>query len=132
MNDAPADARRTDNAAAQGDAAREGGDTSAGRATFTGNRGRAAVEVGRRLAELARYSQVVVVTHLAQVAAYADAHVVVTKSDRGGTDVVTASGVRTVTGADRVAELARMLSGTDSDTAREHAAELLERSAMGR
>ena len=94
--------------------------------------GRAAVEVGRRLAELARYSQVVVVTHLAQVAAYADAHVVVTKSDRGGTDVVTASGVRTVTGADRVAELARMLSGTDSDTAREHAAELLERSAMGR
>ena len=46
--------------------------------------------------------------------------------------MVTASGVRTVTGADRVAELARMLSGTDSDTAREHAAELLERSAMGR
>ena len=44
--------------------------------------GRAAVEVGRRLAELARHSQVVVVTHLAQVAAYADAHVVVTKSDR--------------------------------------------------
>ena len=94
--------------------------------------GRAAVEVGRRLAELARHSQVVVVTHLAQVAAYADAHVVVTKSDRGGTDVVTASGVRSVTGADRVAELARMLSGTDSVTAREHAAELLERSAMGR
>ncbi|MCV2393366.1 DNA repair protein RecN [Actinotalea sp. M2MS4P-6] len=94
--------------------------------------GRAAVEVGRRLAELARHSQVVVVTHLAQVAAYADQHLVVSRSSKQGVDVVTASDVRRVDGADRVAELARMLSGTDSATALEHAAELLERSVVGR
>lgn len=95
--------------------------------------GRAAVEVGRRLAELARQAQVVVVTHLAQVAAFADRHLVVTKSAEGGADVVTASDVRHVEGEDRVAELARMLSGQeDSDAARQHAAELLERSVVGR
>jgi DNA repair protein RecN (Recombination protein N) len=94
--------------------------------------GRAAGEVGRRLAELARHAQVVVVTHLAQVAAYADQHVVVTKTTHGGSDVVTASDVRPVAGAQRVAELARMLSGSGSATALEHAAELLERSAVGR
>jgi DNA repair protein RecN (Recombination protein N) len=94
--------------------------------------GRAAVEVGRRLAELALTSQVVVVTHLAQVAAYADSHLVVRKSHHGGADVVTASDVRPVEGEDRLAELARMLSGTVTDTALEHAAELLERSVVGR
>ena len=95
--------------------------------------GRAAVEVGRRLAELGRQSQVVVVTHLAQVAAFAEHHLVVTKSHSGGVDVVTASDVRTVVGDERVAELARMLSGSeDSVTARQHAAELLERSVVGR
>lgn len=95
--------------------------------------GRAAVEVGRRLAELGRQSQVVVVTHLAQVAAYADHHLVVTKSHAGGVDVVTASDVRPVEGTERVSELARMLSGSeDSATALEHAAELLERSVVGR
>ena len=94
--------------------------------------GRAAGEVGRRLAELARYAQVVVVTHLAQVAAYADQHVVVTKTTQGGSDVVTASDVRPVTGQERVVELARMLSGSGSATALDHAAELLERSAVGR
>ncbi|MBX9245290.1 DNA repair protein RecN [Actinotalea ferrariae] len=95
--------------------------------------GKAAVEVGRRLAELARQAQVVVVTHLAQVAAFADRHLVVTKSHEGGADVITASGVRHVDGEDRVAELARMLSGQeDSDAARQHAAELLERSVVGR
>lgn len=94
--------------------------------------GRAAGEVGRRLAELARHAQVVVVTHLAQVAAYADQHVVVTKTTQGGADVVTASDVRPVAGQDRVAELARMLSGSGSATALEHAAELLERSTVGR
>ena len=93
--------------------------------------GKAAVEVGRRLAELARGAQVVVVTHLAQVAAYADRHVVVARSDDAG--VVTAADVRTVSGPDRVAELARMLSGQeDSTRALEHAAELLERSVVGR
>lgn len=95
--------------------------------------GKAAVEVGRRLAELAQQAQVVVVTHLAQVAAFADHHLVVTKSTDGGVDVVTASDVRTVQGDTRVAELARMLSGQeDSDAALQHAAELLERSVVGR
>jgi len=94
--------------------------------------GRAAVEVGRRLAGLARRAQVIVVTHLAQVAAFADTHVVVAKSTSGGTDAgssapVTASDVRAVDGDERVRELARMLSGQeDSDAALRHAAELLE------
>jgi DNA repair protein RecN (Recombination protein N) len=90
--------------------------------------GRAAVEVGRRLARLARSArrpQVIVVTHLAQVAAYADTHVVVDKRADGGAGV-TASDVRVVTGDDRVSELARMLSGTVSETARQHARELLD------
>lgn len=95
--------------------------------------GRAAVEVGRRLAALAGDAQVIVVTHLAQVAAFADRHLVVTKSVREGVDVVTASDVRSVTGDERVRELARMLSGQeDSDAARIHAAELLELSDVGR
>lgn len=92
--------------------------------------GRAAVEVGRRLAALARRTQVVVVTHLAQVAAFADTHLVVTKSTD---DVDTVTGVRPVADDDRVRELARMLSGQDgSETARQHAVELLESSAVGR
>ncbi|MBC7290053.1 MAG: DNA repair protein RecN, partial [Actinotalea sp.] len=95
--------------------------------------GRAAVEVGRRLAELARQAQVVVVTHLPQVAAFADRQLVVTKSTGADGDVVTVSDVREVTGDDRVAELARMLSGQeDSAAALEHAAELLDRSSVGR
>jgi DNA repair protein RecN (Recombination protein N) len=92
--------------------------------------GRAATEVGRRLAVLAQGAQVLVVTHLAQVAAFADRHLVVTKT-RG--DVVTASDVREVAGEDRVRELARMLSGQeDSGTARAHAAELLEAADVAR
>jgi DNA repair protein RecN (Recombination protein N) len=87
--------------------------------------GRAAVEVGRRLARLARDRQVLVVTHLAQVAAFADRHVVVDKPADGGSSGVTASDVRVVSGDARVAELARMLAGSDTATAREHAAELL-------
>ncbi|MCC2308717.1 DNA repair protein RecN [Cellulomonas chengniuliangii] len=95
--------------------------------------GKAAVEVGRRLAALARGGQVLVVTHLAQVAAFADQHLVVTKSTGEGADVVTESDVRDVTGDERVRELARMLSGhQDSDAARTHAAELLSLSGMGR
>ncbi len=85
--------------------------------------GKAAVEIGRRLSTLAESAQVVVVTHLAQVAAFADRHLVVVKSDDGR---VTQSDVTTVEGEDRVRELARMLAGQeDSDTARAHAAELL-------
>ncbi|MEN0130021.1 MAG: DNA repair protein RecN [Brevundimonas sp.] len=95
--------------------------------------GRSAIEVGRRLAALARDSQVLVVTHLAQVAAFADHHLVVTKSTAGGVDVVTESDVRSVTDEDRVRELARMLSGQDdSHAARTHAAELLAQSVVGR
>jgi DNA repair protein RecN (Recombination protein N) len=93
--------------------------------------GRAAVEIGRRLARLARDHQVVVVTHLAQVASFADRHLVVDKSVAGTADStaeaggVTRSDIRSVTGADRLAELARMLAGHDSPVAREHAAQLL-------
>jgi DNA repair protein RecN (Recombination protein N) len=87
--------------------------------------GRAAVEVGRRLARLARDHQVLVVTHLPQVAAYADQHVVVDKPPDAAAGGVTRSDVRVVAGDERVAELARMLAGRDSGTAREHAAELL-------
>ena len=95
--------------------------------------GRAAIEVGRRLSALAHGSQVLVVTHLAQVAAFADHHLVVTKSTADGVDVVTESDVRLVTRDERVRELARMLSGQeDSDAARTHAAELLELSSVGR
>ncbi len=82
--------------------------------------GRAAVQIGRRLGRLARTHQVIVVTHLPQVAAYADVHLVV-HSDKG------ASGVRPVTGDQRVAELARMLAGLgESDSGRAHARELLD------
>jgi DNA repair protein RecN (Recombination protein N) len=90
--------------------------------------------VGRRLARLAREHQVIVVTHLAQVAAYADRHVVVRKPHGRGAAAagVTASDVSVVEGADRIAELARMLAGSDSRTAREHAAELLKDAATAR
>jgi DNA repair protein RecN (Recombination protein N) len=84
--------------------------------------GRAAVQIGRRLARLARNRQVIVVTHLPQVAAYADVHLMVDSAGKNG-----ASGVRRLDGDDRVAELARMLAGLgESDTARAHARELLE------
>jgi DNA repair protein RecN (Recombination protein N) len=90
--------------------------------------GRAALEVGRRLARLARNHQVLVVTHLAQVAAFADHQIVVDKQARA----VTASDIHVVEGPARLAELARMLGGIDSDTAREHAAELLAAAARPR
>jgi DNA repair protein RecN (Recombination protein N) len=84
--------------------------------------GRAAVQIGRRLARLARTHQVIVVTHLPQVAAYADVHLVV---DSGGRN--TSSGVRGLDDDDRVAELARMLAGLgESDSGRAHARELLD------
>jgi DNA repair protein RecN (Recombination protein N) len=87
--------------------------------------GAAAIEVGRRLAMLAQQAQVIVVTHLAQVAAYANSHLRVLKSSAGG---FTASDVVALDPEQRVAELARMLSGlTDSQSGLAHAAELLER-----
>lgn len=89
--------------------------------------GAAALDLGARLARLARSSQVVVVTHLGQVAAYADRHLVVRKSTDGQ---VTSSGVSVVEGDEREAELARMLGGVaDSDAALQHARELLSRRA---
>ncbi|MFJ2370214.1 DNA repair protein RecN [Microbacterium sp. NPDC087665] len=85
--------------------------------------GAAAIEVGRRLARLAEKSQVIAVTHLAQVAAFATNHLSVVKSNDGA---VTASSVRRLEGVDREAEMARLLSGlTDSDAALTHARELL-------
>jgi DNA repair protein RecN (Recombination protein N) len=89
--------------------------------------GEAALAVGRALAELGRRYQVLVVTHLAQVAAYAGAQVAVTKGEHQGRTISRASTVR---GSDRVVELSRMLSGQpDSATARRHAAELLRTAA---
>ncbi|MBC2638394.1 MULTISPECIES: DNA repair protein RecN [unclassified Rhodococcus (in: high G+C Gram-positive bacteria)] len=86
--------------------------------------GRAAVEIGRRLARLARTHQVIVVTHLPQVAAFADTHLVVDKVDDA--DGVVSSGVHTLTDDERVVELARMLAGLDdTETGRAHAEELL-------
>ncbi len=85
--------------------------------------GKAAIEVGRRLRELSKFAQVVVVTHLPQVAAWADSHFVVQKNDDGA---VSQSDVVKVSGELRVEEIARMLAGLeDSQSAREHAAELL-------
>jgi DNA repair protein RecN (Recombination protein N) len=94
--------------------------------------GQAAGEIGRRLARLARDHQVVVVTHLAQVAAFADTHLVVDKSPDAAAGV-TATDIRAVEGEDRVRELARMLSGlADSDTGQAHARELMAVAAAGR
>ncbi|PPK90865.1 DNA repair protein RecN (Recombination protein N) [Kineococcus xinjiangensis] len=90
--------------------------------------GRAAVEIGRRLARLARSTQVLVVTHLPQVAAFADHHFTVVKTDDGS---VTESGVVLLDEEGRVRELARMLAGrADSTAAREHARELLAASRL--
>ena len=92
--------------------------------------GKAAVAVGNRLAQLAHTHQVVVVTHLAQVAACADTHIVVAKSTDGS---VTRAQVAPVMGEGRVQEIARLLSGQeDSSTARAHALELLEAAAVAR
>ncbi len=97
--------------------------------------GKAAVEIGRRLARLARLAQVIVVTHLPQVAAFADSHLVVEKSSDG---TVVHSGISRLDDAGRVRELSRMLAGLeDSEHGQAHAGELLaaaaaERSALAR
>ena len=86
--------------------------------------GAAAIEVGKRLARLSKQTQVIVVTHLAQVAAFADNHL---RVEKASDSTFTATSVRRVEGEERVAELARMLSGLgDSENARTHAAELVE------
>lgn len=85
--------------------------------------GKAAIEVGKRLHQLAQHAQVIVVTHLPQVAAWADSHFVVTKNNDGS---VSQSDVTKVEGEERVEEIARMLAGLEnSASAREHATELL-------
>ncbi|MCB1014798.1 MAG: DNA repair protein RecN, partial [Acidimicrobiales bacterium] len=92
--------------------------------------GAAALAVGRSLAALGADHQVLVVTHLPQVAAFADAQVAVAKADDGS---VTTTQVAVLDEAARVVELARMLSGTpDSEAAHEHAAELLGTAARER
>jgi DNA repair protein RecN (Recombination protein N) len=92
--------------------------------------GKAAVEIGRRLARLARLAQVIVVTHLPQVAAFADQHLVVEKADDGS---VTRSGITRLDQAGRVTELSRMLAGLeDSEFGRAHAGELLAAAAAER
>ena len=85
--------------------------------------GKAAVEIGRRLAKLSKSAQVIVITHLPQVAVWADNHLVVKKSESGS---VTQSDVKEMSADERKVEIARMLSGQeDSQTAQEHASELL-------
>jgi DNA repair protein RecN (Recombination protein N) len=92
--------------------------------------GEAALAVGKALADLGREHQVMVVTHLAQVAAFADAHFVVEKDEHEGRTI---SRCVRVEGEARVVELSRMLSGhPDSDVARRHAAELLEQAVLAR
>jgi DNA repair protein RecN (Recombination protein N) len=92
--------------------------------------GKAAVEIGRRLARLARLAQVIVVTHLPQVAAFADTHLVVEKADDGS---VTRSGIVRLDRSGRVRELSRMLAGLeDSEFGRAHAEELLAAAAAER
>ncbi|MEI7779757.1 MAG: DNA repair protein RecN [Actinomycetes bacterium] len=92
--------------------------------------GEAAIEVGRRLAQLSRAAQVLVVTHLAQVAVFADQHLVVAKADDG---TVIESGISAVSGTVRIRELARMLGGvSESAAAAEHVEELLELAASAK
>jgi len=92
--------------------------------------GSAAIEIGRRLAALSERAQVIVVTHLAQVAAFATNHLRVVKDASGE---VTASSVQQLEGDERVAEMARLLSGLpDSTSGLDHARELLELASSGR
>ena len=85
--------------------------------------GKAAIEVGKRLHALSKNAQVIVVTHLPQVAAWADTHFLVSKSSDG---TIVASGVTRLSESARIEEIARMLAGLEgSSSAQEHAAELL-------
>ena len=84
--------------------------------------GEVGAQVGAALAEVAERRQVLVITHLPQIAARADQHLVVSKQPRGG---IATSDVQLMHGEDRVGELARMLGDADSDAARRHAQALL-------
>lgn len=96
--------------------------------------GEAAVEIGRRLARLARHVQVIVVTHLPQVAAFGDQHLTINKTSHSdGADGFTASDIKALSEDERVKELARMLAGqSESEAARAHAQELLTDAARER
>ena len=86
--------------------------------------GASAIEIGRRLARLARTAQVIVVTHLAQVAAFSTNHLRVVKDSDGA---VTASSVQQLQGEERIEEMARLLSGlSGSESGLQHARELIE------
>lgn len=92
--------------------------------------GASAIEIGKRLARLAESAQVIVVTHLPQVAAFASNHLRIVKDTSGE---VTESTVSRLVGEERIAEMARLLSGTpDSDNARAHAVEMLETARLWR
>ena len=92
--------------------------------------GAAAIAVGKALGRLGMTHQVLVVTHLPQVAAFANQHLVVDKTDDGRNVVST---VTEVTGDQRIRELARMLAGQpDSESGREHATELLQQAELDR
>ena len=90
----------------------------------TGIGGEVGTQVGDALAQVASKRQVLVVTHLPQIAACADRHLVVSKAAKGG---VATSDVQTIHGEDRITELARMLGDADAATARKHAESLLAR-----
>ncbi|HEX5386046.1 MAG TPA: DNA repair protein RecN [Gemmatimonadales bacterium] len=90
--------------------------------------GEVGAQVGSALAEVAARHQVLVITHLPQIAARADHHLVVSKEARRG---IATSDVATIHGEDRVAELARMLGDTDGDTARRHAQAMLRGAGSG-
>ena len=115
---------------AGGEAERTGPPTFVFDEVDAGVGGRAALDVGARLAALAEHSQVIVVTHLAQVAAFADRHLVVHKSDDGR---VTSSSVSVVEGDERLRELSRMMGGDpDSEAGLAHAGDLVDQTAAAR
>ncbi|OZG59661.1 DNA repair protein RecN [Bifidobacterium myosotis] len=122
-----------------GNGSRTGSNASLSDMTFifdevdAGVGGKAAAELGRRLARLARTSQVIVVTHLAQVASWADSQFVVTKEppDADYDEVGVITTVAEVTQEARVHEIARMLSGSESEASLDHARELLADSKLG-
>jgi DNA repair protein RecN (Recombination protein N) len=92
--------------------------------------GKAAIEVGRRLARLGKHAQVIVVTHLPQVAAFAQGHI---RVEKGVSDEITSADVRPLDDSERVAELSRMLAGVEeSSAAQQHASELLQMGAHER
>ena len=91
--------------------------------------GEVGAQVGAALAEVAERHQVLVITHLPQIAARADRHLVVSKEARAG---IATSDVELIHGEDRVGEIARMLGDTEGEAARRHAQALLRRESTGR